>query len=448
MKDTICAISTPSGQGGIAMIRVSGEEAIYVVNGLFKGKNIENVKSHTIHYGHIIAEGTVLDEVLVSVMRAPKTFTKEDVVEISCHGGMFVATKIVEHLLVNGCRLAEPGEFTKRAFLNGRIDLVQAEAVMDIIHAKNASALSLANKGLSGQVSRQVNAFRSKLLFLIAQIEVNIDYPEYDDVIMMQNAILKPQIYDLLSSLDRILQNAYKGKVLKDGIKTAIVGRPNVGKSSLLNRLLDEERAIVTEIAGTTRDLIEGQLNLGNITLNLIDTAGIRQTDDIVEQIGVKRSEKAISDAELVILVLDNSTKLTQEDKALLDLTISKPRIIVVNKIDLDPQLELDLENVVYVSALKEVGIEELEQHILKVIGINDFKEQDLNYLSNVRHIAKLKAAQKSLQDALGTIEESMPVDMVEIDLKDAWTRLGEIVGEVSSDDLLDELFSQFCLGK
>lgn len=451
IDDTIVAISTAQGIGAISIVRLSGQEAIDIVSKIFKGKDLHKVHSHTINYGHIINpdDNSIIDEVLVSVMRSPKTYTTEDIVEINCHGGPLVTQKILELLLTLGARLAEPGEFTKRAFLNKRIDLAQAESVMDLIEAKTEEALSVAVNTLDGRVSRLIKELREEILGIIATIEVNIDYPEYDDAIVMSNEILKPQIIDILQKLEHILEAAKTGKIIRDGIKTVIVGRPNVGKSSLLNRLMGEERAIVTDIAGTTRDLIEGYINIGGVVLNLIDTAGIRDTKDIVEQIGVERTKKVINEAELILLVLNNNEPLTKDDYALLELTKDKKRIIIINKIDLESRIEKDkLPFHIETSMLADEARDIIEAEIKRLFQLGDIKNKDLTYISNSRHIAKIRNAYDSLRDALQAIEEAMPVDIVEIDVKDAWIRLGEILGEEVGENLINELFSKFCLGK
>ncbi|MFA7377006.1 MAG: tRNA uridine-5-carboxymethylaminomethyl(34) synthesis GTPase MnmE [Acholeplasmataceae bacterium] len=446
--DTIAAIATPFGTSGLSIIRISGDEAIEKAAAIFKGKNLIKVKSHTVTYGHIIDHHKkVIDEVLVTVFKAPKTFTKEDVVEISCHGGILVTQKVLERILEQGIRLAEPGEFTKRAFINGRIDLAQSEAIMDLIHAKNVNAMKLAVSGLKGDLSKLINELREELLLLIAQIEVNIDYPEYDDATQMSVEVIKPHVLNLIKKLNTLLDDANKGKLIRDGVKTAIVGKPNVGKSSLLNALLNEERAIVTDIEGTTRDTIEAQINIGGITLILMDTAGIRETKDIVEQIGVKRSKKAIDEAELIILVLDQSRQLSKEDLELLEQTKNKRRIVVGNKNDLTKAIDLDI-HMLSLSALNRQGLRDLEHEITTTLGITDLEEKDFNYLSNVRHINKIKEAISSMNEVVNAIDLGLPIDMAEIDLKKAWQYLGEITGDYHPEDLLNELFSKFCLGK
>lgn len=447
-EDTIVAISTAIGQGAISIVRLSGKHSRDIANKVFEGKDLTKVKSHTVHYGHITANNQHIDEVLVTVFIAPKSFTTEDVVEIQCHGGVFVANKILELLLVNGARAARPGEFTERAFLNGRIDLTQAESVMDVIEANSEMSLTLANKGLDGEIYKLIASLRSDLLNIIANIEVNIDYPEYDDVKILTNDILKPKINALINRISKVLEKAHFGKVIKDGIKTAIIGRPNVGKSSLLNALLREEKAIVTEIQGTTRDIVEGRINIGGIILNLIDTAGIRESNDLIERIGIDKAKNVINEAELILFVLDNNQPLTKEDKDLLDVTKDKKRIIIINKSDLSKKLNHSFKDCVEVSALNKQGIDRLEQSIRTLFLSGEINLMDQTYVSNARHIAKLEETKKSLEESLHSITNKMPVDMIEIDLKNAWILLGDIIGDTSSDSLLDELFSNFCLGK
>jgi tRNA modification GTPase len=450
-EDTIVSISTALGKGAISIVRLSGEDAVNITKKIFRGKDLSKAKSHTITYGHIIDPETkiIIDEVLVSLFLAPKTFTKEDVVEINCHGGIFVTNKVLELTLIHGARMAEPGEFTKRAYLNGRIDLTQAEAVMDVIESQNDNALQLANQGLLGDVKRLIEHFRSEILSSIANIEVNIDYPEYEDAIVMTNQIIRPIVANQINQMNQILEKANTSRIIREGIKTAIIGRPNVGKSSLLNALLRENRAIVTEVEGTTRDTIEGSINLGGVVLNLIDTAGIRKTEDVVESIGVSRSKKAIEQAEIIFLVLDNSSPLNETDYELLELSKHKKRIIIVNKVDLKSKINLStLPEHILISANKSEDIYQLENKIKQYTKVNEFNAADATYISNVRHITKLKEARKSLQDALASINQEMPVDIINIDLYAAWLSLGEIIGDTKSDSLLDELFTKFCLGK
>ncbi|MFV0558897.1 MAG: tRNA uridine-5-carboxymethylaminomethyl(34) synthesis GTPase MnmE [Enterococcus sp.] len=457
--DTIAAISTPPGEGAISIVRLSGDQAIDIAASVYQAgnKNLTKVLSHTIHYGHIIdpREQKNLDEVMVSVMRAPKTFTREDVVEINCHGGIVVVNQILQLLLREGARLAEPGEFTKRAFLNGRMDLSQAEAVMDLIRAKTDKAMNLAMNQLDGSLSGLIRTLRQEILATLAQVEVNIDYPEYDDVEELTTRLLLEKASHVKAQIEQLLLTAQQGKVLREGISTAIIGRPNVGKSSLLNHLLDEEKAIVTDIAGTTRDVIEEYVNVRGVPLKLIDTAGIRETEDLVEKIGVERSRKALSEADLVLLVLNQSESLTVEDQALLEATSENKRIILLNKTDLPAQFTREaLEKVgvnapVFpVSVLKNAGLDQLEMAIAELFFSGQTGEKDASYVSNTRHIALLERAQQSLAEVIQGIELGLPVDLVQIDLTRCWDYLGEIVGDSVQDELITQLFSQFCLGK
>ena len=451
MNDTITAISTTLGVGAISIIRVSGNDAIKIVNKIFKGKNLEKVETHTINYGHIVDKDEIIDEVLVSVMKSPKTFTTEDVVEINCHGGISTTNKVLELVLNNGARLAEPGEFTKRAFLNGRIDLTQAESVMDLINSKNESKRKVAIKGLNGYVSNIIRNLRQEILELLASIEVNIDYPEYEDAIVMTNDIVKPKITEIKEKLTKIINESENGKILTSGIKTIIIGKPNVGKSSILNRLLDEEKAIVTDIEGTTRDTVEGSITINGVSLNIIDTAGIRETEDIVEKIGVEKSLSLINEADLIVIVLNNNEELTEEDKKILTACKDKKVIVVINKSDLERKINLDdikYQNIVYTNTIDLNGINSLKEKIVELFNLNELEQQDYTYLSNVRQISLAKEAYQILEEVDNGIKNEVPVDMIEIDIKRAWEKLGEIIGETYTEELIDQLFSQFCLGK
>lgn len=447
MEDTIAAISTALGVGAIAIIRVSGKNAIENVNKIFD-KNLLIADSHTIHYGHILENNKIIDEVLISVMRAPKTFTKEDVVEINTHGGIATTNKVLELLLSNGCRLAQPGEFTKRAFLNGRIDLIEAEGVMDIIKSTTDRSLNLAINQLNGNVSKLIKNLRQDLIEVLANIEVNIDYPEYEDIEEITINDIKNKVNKLELSIKEIITNSKDANIIKDGIDTVIIGRPNVGKSSLLNRLLEEEKAIVTNIPGTTRDTVEGQLYIDGIKLNITDTAGIRDTEDIVEQIGVNKSYSLIDKSELVILMLNNNEVLNTDEEKLIEKIKNKNYIIVVNKIDLENKLDLDNENVIKISILNNEGIEKIKNKIKKMFSLDKFENKDLNYLSSTRGISILNECLKLVKDLKESINNNMPIDLLEIDIKNIWSKLGEIIGETYEDELIDQLFSQFCLGK
>ncbi|WP_390405648.1 tRNA uridine-5-carboxymethylaminomethyl(34) synthesis GTPase MnmE [Lacticaseibacillus jixiensis] len=451
--DTIAAISTPPGEGAISIVRLSGETAVATAQQLFKGKDLTQVASHTINYGHIIdpESGAVVDEVMVSVLRAPKTYTREDMVEINCHGGIVPTNRILQLLLGEGARLAEPGEFTKRAFLNGRVDLTQAESVMDLIRAKTDRAMQVAVDQLDGDLRRLITNLRQEILEVLAQVEVNIDYPEYDTD-QMTTQMLKEKAQMVLAKVDELLQTANQGKVLREGLATAIVGRPNVGKSSLLNHMLHEDKAIVTDVAGTTRDVLEEYVNVRGVPLKLVDTAGIRDTEDKVEKIGVARSKKAITQADLILLVLDASQPLTQEDHQLLKLTENKQRIVVLNKQDLPVQLTLDglvpAEQIVRTSITTGAGVDALDTKIADLFNGGIENSQTMLMVSNSRQIGLLRQAKASLNSVLDGIEAGMPIDLVQIDMTAAWDKLGEITGDAAPDELITQLFSQFCLGK
>ncbi|GGE06090.1 tRNA modification GTPase MnmE [Marinithermofilum abyssi] len=455
--DTIAAISTPVGEGGIAVIRVSGDEAVPVVDRVFQGsRSLAEVDSHTVHYGHIVdpKTGKRLDEVLVTVMRAPRTFTREDVVEVSCHGGVVPVQAVLEALLSAGARLAEPGEFTKRAFLNGRIDLSQAEAVIDLIRSKTDRAARVAMQQAEGRLSRLIQKLRQDILETLAHLAVNVDYPEYDAEEMTGRLLLEKS-REIEKAISQLLVTARQGRILREGIATVIIGRPNVGKSSLLNTLAHENKAIVTDIPGTTRDVIEEYVNVRGIPLRLVDTAGIRETEDIVERIGVERSHKALEQADLVLLLLNYGEPLTDDDRKLIDLARDYTTIVVVNKTDLEPKLDLDEvkrligDHPLITTSLKEErGLDKLEQAIADLFLGGKAQSADATYVSNVRHVHLLERAQQSVRDAIEGIETGVPLDMVEIDLKNAWQYLGEIIGDAVAEDLIDQIFSQFCLGK
>lgn len=456
--DTIAAISTPPGEGAISIVRMSGENAVKIATKVFQGKDLTQVASHTINYGHIIdpASHREIDEVMVSVLRGPKTYTREDIIEINCHGGIVSTNEILQLLLQNGARLAEPGEFTKRAFLHGRIDLTQAESVMDLIRAKTDRSMKVALNQLDGNLAHLINNLRQDILDVLAQVEVNIDYPEYDDVETLTTKMLKEKALAVRDRIKQLEQTAKQGKILREGLATAIVGRPNVGKSSLLNHLLHEDKAIVTDIAGTTRDVIEEYVNVRGVPLKLIDTAGIRETDDKVEKIGVERSRQAIDQADLVMLLLNASEPLTAEDQELLAATADKKRIVVLNKTDLPQQLDQaelqtylkPAEEVIALSVLANAGIDQLEEQIAKLFFGGIENSQTTVIVTNARHMALLNKAEQSLTAVLQGIEAGMPVDLCQIDMTAAWDSLGEITGDSYQDELLDQLFSQFCLGK
>ena len=448
MNDTICAISTALGIGAISIIRVSGDESINIVNKIFD-KDLNKIKSHTINYGHIVENNEIIDEVMVTLMKAPKTFTKENIVEINSHGSIATTNKILELLLENGARLAEPGEFTKRAFLNGRIDLVEAESIMDLINAKTDSQRKLAINGLNGKISNLIKDIINKLVSINANIEVNIDYPEYEDI----EVVTKEQIDDISKYIDeelnKLLNESENGKIIKEGINTIILGRPNVGKSSILNKLIDEDKAIVTDIAGTTRDIVEGNIRINGVLLNIIDTAGIRDTQDIVEKIGVEKSINLIDKSDLVILVFNNNEKLEKEDIDLLEKTKNKKRIIVINKTDLENKLDLDIfknDNIVKLSAIDNV--DKLKNEISDIYNLEELNNKDFTYLSNSREISLVKKAIEVSNNLNNSLKEDIPIDILAIDIKEICEILGEIIGESYDDKLVDTLFSNFCLGK
>ena len=451
MSDTIVAISTKLGVGAISIIRVSGDNAISLVNKVFRGKDLTKVESHTINYGFIHDGKEDIDEVLVSVMRSPKTFTREDIVEINCHGGIATTLRILDLLIENGGRRAEAGEFTKRAFLNGRIDLTEAEAVMDLIESKTDNSRKLALSSLEGSLKKYINSFRDKLKHVLANIEVNIDYPEYYDIEEVTKKELKEVITSLEKDLKTLVTKSEERQIIKNGIKTIIIGRPNVGKSSILNRFLKEDKAIVTDIEGTTRDIVEGSIIFDGIELSLIDTAGIRDTDNIAEKIGVEKSLSLIDKANLIIVVLNSSEELTDNDKFILDKVKDKNPIIVLNKNDLPSKIDkskLDFKHIVSTNTNTLDGIEPLKEEIKSMFKLSEIKEDDYTYLANERQLSLAKQALKSLGDAKNSLESDEPVDIIEIDLKEVFDILGSITGESYSDELLDELFANFCVGK
>ena len=448
MEDTIVAISTSVGEGAISIIRLSGHDALNIASKVFT-KDLTKVDSHTIHYGFITSNNEKIDEVLVSVMKAPKTFTREDIVEINCHGGIATTNKVLEVLLENGARLAEPGEFTKRAFLNGRIDLLEAEATMDLISSKAESARKISINTLTGETSNLIKNLRSELVKIISNIEVNIDYPQYEDIEVLTNESILPDIKKFKEKLEEIIKKSEDSKVIKEGIRVGIIGRPNVGKSSLLNSLLEEEKAIVTDVPGTTRDIVEGSLIVSGIPLNIIDTAGIRKTEDTVEKIGVEKSLKIIDTSDLLIYILNNNEEITEEEKEILEKTKNKKRIIVVNKIDLKTKLNKKLlDSYIEISVKENIGIDKIKDEIKRLFNIGEISTNDMTYLSNARSIALLKKSLNNINDAINEINNNNPIDIVELSLKESWNNLGEVIGETYTDELLDELFSRFCLGK
>ncbi|HDC7962606.1 TPA: tRNA uridine-5-carboxymethylaminomethyl(34) synthesis GTPase MnmE [Staphylococcus aureus] len=456
--DTITSISTPMGEGAIGIVRLSGPQAVEIADKLYKGKHLLNdVPSHTINYGHIIDPESkeVVEEVMVSVLRAPKTFTREDIIEINCHGGILTINRVLELTMTYGARMAEPGEFTKRAFLNGRIDLSQAEAVMDFIRSKTDRASKVAMNQIEGRLSDLIKKQRQSILEILAQVEVNIDYPEYDDVEDATTEFLLEQSKEIKQEINRLLDTGAQGKIMREGLSTVIVGKPNVGKSSMLNNLIQDNKAIVTEVAGTTRDVLEEYVNVRGVPLRLVDTAGIRETEDIVEKIGVERSRKALSQADLILFVLNNNEALTQEDYTLYEVVKNEDVIVIVNKMDLEQNIDINEVKdmigdtpLIQTSMLKQEGIDELEIQIRDLFFGGEVQNQDMTYVSNSRHISLLKQARQTIQDAIDSAESGVPMDMVQIDLTRTWEILGEIIGETASDELIDQLFSQFCLGK
>ena len=456
--DTITSISTPMGEGAIGIVRLSGPQAIEIGDILYKGKKkLSEVETHTINYGHIIDPETneTVEEVMVSVLRAPKTFTREDIIEINCHGGILTINRILELTMTYGARMAEPGEYTKRAFLNGRIDLSQAEAVMDFIRSKTDRASKVAMNQIEGRLSDLIKKQRQSILEILAQVEVNIDYPEYDDVEDATTDFLLEQSKRIKEEINQLLETGAQGKIMREGLSTVIVGRPNVGKSSMLNSLIQDNKAIVTEVAGTTRDVLEEYVNVRGVPLRLVDTAGIRDTEDIVEKIGVERSRKALSEADLILFVLNNNEPLTEDDQTLFEVIKNEDVIVIINKTDLEQRLDVsELREMIgdmpliQTSMLKQEGIDELEIQIKDLFFGGEVQNQDMTYVSNSRHISLLKQARQSIQDAIDAAESGIPMDMVQIDLTRTWEILGEIIGESASDELIDQLFSQFCLGK
>lgn len=456
--DTITSISTPMGEGAIGIVRLSGPQAIKIGDTLYKGnKKLAEVDTHTINYGHIVDPETneTVEEVMISVLRAPKTFTREDIIEINCHGGILTINRILELTMTYGARMAEPGEYTKRAFLNGRIDLSQAEAVMDFIRSKTDRASKVAMNQIEGRLSDLIKGQRQSILEILAQVEVNIDYPEYDDVEDATTEFLLEQSKNIKEEINRLLETGTQGKIMREGLSTVIVGRPNVGKSSMLNNLIQDNKAIVTEVAGTTRDVLEEYVNVRGVPLRLVDTAGIRDTEDIVEKIGVERSRKALSEADLILFVLNNNEPLTEDDQTLYEVIKNEDVIVIINKTDLEQRLDMNEVKemigdmpLIQTSMLKQEGIDELEIQIRDLFFGGEVQNQDMTYVSNSRHISLLKQARHSIQDAIDAAESGVPMDMVQIDLTRTWEILGEIIGESASDELIDQLFSQFCLGK
>ncbi len=451
MNENICAISTALGVGAISIVRCSGPDVISIVNKIFKGTNLENVSSHTIHYGHIVDGYDVIDEVLVSVMRAPKTFTKEDVVEINCHGGISTTNKVLELLLVSGCRMATPGEFTKKAFLNGRIDLTEAEGIQELISSEGEEARKYAMNKVEGNLKNIIKSIREELVNLSAVLEVNYDYPEETDNPEMTYDLLSTKLKDIDTSLKSLVSSTENIQFVSNGIDLAIIGKPNVGKSSILNHLTNENKAIVTNIAGTTRDVVYGSIFLNGVKFNLIDTAGIRESDDLVEQIGVTRSKEAIMSSDLVVFVLNNNEPITQEELDVINTETSAKKIIFINKCDLEEKINLDKlkdYTICYGNTVEANGLDSLKQTIIELFNLDELKSKNYNYLSNARHIALVKEAVSAVENGIESAENGLPFEMISVDINEAYDLLGEIIGAVYKDELLDTLFSKFCLGK
>ncbi len=448
MEDTIIVVSTLVGNSAINIVRLSGKDSIKIVSKFFSGKDLTKVKPNTINYGKIVYKKEVIDEVLVSIFEKGKSFTKEDMVEINTHGGVASVNKILEILLEEDIRMAEPGEFVKRAFLNGRIDLVEAESVGDLISATTDNARKLSMKGINKDVSNLIKTLRSEILEIIGNVEVNIDYPEYEDAIEITNSLLKEKTKELKIKLNEILENSNKSNVVKNGITVSIVGKPNVGKSSILNKLIGTDKAIVTNIEGTTRDIVEGSIILKGTTIKFIDTAGIRETKDTIENIGVNKSLEVMEEADLVLFILNNNELMTKEDKQILDKLKTKNKLIVVNKSDLKKKIEIKEENVIYVNTIEKDGLKPLEKAIEDMFELSKLEASDFTYLSNTRQINLIKESLKIVKDIEKALKENTPIDLIEIDIKKLWDKLGEIIGESYKEELLDEIFSKFCLGK
>ena len=451
MNENICAISTALGVGAISIIRATGPDVLEICNKIFKGKDLTKVDSHTINYGFIVDGEEVIDEVLVSVMKAPKTFTKEDMVEINSHGGISTTNKILELLLESGCRLAEPGEFTKKAFLNGRIDLVEAEGINDLIVSETESQRKFAMNRLNGNLSRLIKDMRKDIMELEGKLEVAFDYPdEIEDEEELTYAELKETMINIKNKLTKLVNSYRNSSIIKDGINVSIVGKPNVGKSSILNHLLDQDKAIVTDIAGTTRDIVEGTVSLNGIKLNLTDTAGIRQTDDLVESIGVKKSLDIISKSDLVLFVLNNNEELTKEELDLINNT-DVNKIVFINKTDLESKIDFDLlKGINYIkgNTTDANGLDELKTRIVDMFNLEQINSSDFNYISNARELSLVKKAESVVNESINNLNATLPFEIVADDLRISYVALGEIIGETYNEDILDEIFSKFCVGK
>lgn len=451
MNENICAISTALGVGAISIVRCSGPEVVKIVNKIFKGKNLEDVPTHTIHYGYIVDGKEIIDEVLVSIMLAPKTFTKEDVVEINCHGGIATTNKVLTTLLKNGCRMAEPGEFTKKAFLNGRIDLTEAEGIQELISSEGEMYRKYALNKVEGNLSKIIKDIRTDIVNMSAELEVNYDYPEEVDNPKITYELLNDNLKKMKTKLESLLRNAETVNMVSSGIDVAIIGRPNVGKSSILNHLTNENKAIVTDIAGTTRDIVEGTIMINGVKFNLIDTAGIRESDDLVEQIGVKRSLDTLKSSDLVIYVLNNNEELSDEEIHVINENTTAKKLIFINKTDLNKKIDVEKLkdiNICYGNTVNADGLDDLKKTITEMFNLDELETKDYNYLSNARHIALVNEALISIDTAIMGTENNVPFEMISVDLNDAFDKLGEIIGTTYKEELLDTLFSKFCLGK
>ena len=457
--DTIVGISTPPGEGAIGIVRMSGDSALEIIKKLFvnkEHKKVEHFENRKLTYGMIVDGEDTIDEVLVACMKAPHTFTREDIVEINCHGGIVPIRRIVETALKLGCRMAEPGEFTKRAFLNGRLDLAQAESIMDMISAKTSKGFDVAFQQMEGVLSKTVRSIREDLLRILAHVEVNIDYPDEDIEELTYSELLK-ELNGVQPRINHLLSSSEAGRIIRDGLSTVIIGKPNVGKSSLLNALLKESRAIVTEIAGTTRDVIEEYLNIDGIPIKIVDTAGIRETEDLVEKIGVERSKEFFNKADLVLIMLNAGEALTDEDREILSVIHDRKVIVLVNKTDLEPKIDYDelgqllgnhKERIIKISVATGDGIEAVEKEISSLVYKGDVKKDENTYVTNIRHKDALERASKSIEDAIESTKMDMALDFIEVDIKNTYEYLGEISGDTLEENVIDKIFSNFCLGK
>ncbi len=457
--DTIAAVATPLGEGGISIIRISGDKSLDIVTSIFKGKNnrtLDDIKPYSMRYGFIIEKESkeIIDEVLVSYMKGPRSFTAEDTLEINCHGGVIPTKKILKELIKCGARLAEPGEFTKRAFLNGRIDLSQAEAVIDIIRSKTDLSMKSALKQAEGRLSKEINFIRDEMIKIIAHIEATVDYPE-DDLEEITGQKIKVDLKKIINEIDNLISASEEGKILREGLNTVIVGKPNVGKSSLLNALINENKAIVTEIPGTTRDVIEEYINIDGIPIKIVDTAGIRKTEDVVEKIGVEKSKEKIDEADLVIFMLDLSRKIDEEDIEIMDFIKDKKYIILLNKLDLNKDLNeenhfikgLDSKYIIKTSVKNNSGLNELKECIKNLFFSGEIKSDEL-IVTNARHQEALIRSKEACLQAIETLSDEISIDLASIDIRNAWKYLGEITGDALDENIIDKIFSEFCLGK